>query len=150
MDYNYHTHTYRCGHADDSMKDEDYVKDFINKGFKSDFFLHFISKISIYDVFRKCKTKQSSISKIISRLNLFEDMGFDYYGPINGNNINACIRALKRIKDNKGPVMVHILTQKGKGYALSEQDESGNYHGVAPFNVKTGKPLLEKKEKSLK
>lgn len=108
-------------------------------------FLDFISPICVSNFFHKVKV---FLKKIISRLNLFEDMGFDYYGPINGNNICACIRALKRIKNKKGPVMVHVLTQKGKGYALSEQDESGNYHGVSPFDIKTGKPLVEHKENS--
>ena len=104
-------------------------------------FLDFIFPIPISNFFHKVKV---FLKKLISRLNLFEDMGFDYYGPVNGNNINACIRALKRIKKKNGPVLVHILTQKGKGYAPSEQDESGNYHGVSPFDIKTGKSLIQK------
>lgn len=86
------------------------------------------------------------IKNIFKKHNIFEDMGFDYYGPIEGNNISACIKALKRIKNNKKPVLLHIFTKKGKGYAPSETDESGNYHGVNPFDITTGKQLVEEKE----
>ena len=82
-----------------------------------------------------------SIKAFVQQDNIFEDMGFDYHGPIKGNDIRACIKALKRIKNNNEPVILHILTKKGKGYKYSEEDVYGNFHGVPPFDVETGKPL---------
>lgn len=81
------------------------------------------------------------IKGMIQHDNIFEDMGFDYYGPIKGNDLYACIKALKRIEHTTQPVILHILTKKGKGYAPSEADESGNYHGIGPFDIASGKPL---------
>lgn len=106
-------------------------------------FFNYISPTFISNFAHKIKR---GIKGVVQRDNIFEDMGFDYYGPIKGNDISACIKALKRIKNNKEPVLLHILTQKGKGYAPSEIDVSGNYHGVSPFNIETGKPLQPKKE----
>ncbi len=84
---------------------------------------------------------KKALKALIQRDNIFEDMGFDYYGPIKGNSVSSCIKALKRLQKTKGPVLLHILTKKGKGYAPAEQDESGNFHGVGPFDIPTGKPL---------
>ena len=83
-----------------------------------------------------------SIKAFVQQDNIFEDMGFDYHGPIRGNDIRACIKALKRIKNNNEPVILHILTEKGKGYKYSENDPSGNYHGVGPFDIETGKSTV--------
>ncbi len=82
-----------------------------------------------------------SIKAFVQQDNIFEDMGFDYHGPIKGNDIRACIKALKRIKNNNEPLILHILTEKGKGYKFSENDPAGNYHGVGPFDIETGKPV---------
>lgn len=100
--------------------------------------LNFIFPTFITNAFHQLKR---SIKALIQHDNIFEDMGFDYYGPIKGNNLRACIKSLKRIKENNEPVILHIITQKGKGYIPSEFDEEGNFHGVGPFDIKTGKPL---------
>lgn len=94
--------------------------------------------ISISNCFHKINR---GFKKVFNKYNMFEDLGFDYYGPINGNDLKACIKALKRIKNNKKGVILHIQTQKGKGYSLSEEDTLGNFHGVEPFDIETGKPL---------
>lgn len=73
--------------------------------------------------------------------NIFEDLGFDYYGPIKGNDLRACIKSLQRVKKNTEPVLLHVITQKGKGYAPSEADQEGSFHGVGPFDKATGHPL---------
>lgn len=105
--------------------------------------LNFIFPTCITNGFHKLKR---AIKALIQHDNIFEDMGFDYYGPIKGNDLRSCIKALQRVKKNTEPVVLHILTQKGKGYAFSEVDEEGSFHGVGPFDVKTGKPLKEVKE----
>ena len=81
------------------------------------------------------------IKGFLQQDNIFEDMGFDYYGPYDGHDIKVIIKLLKRIKDAKGPVVLHLQTIKGKGYQPSEDDKIGNFHGVPPFDIKTGKPL---------
>jgi len=69
---------------------------------------------------------------------LFEEMGFYYVGPIDGHDMEALTQVLKNVKDfDKGPVLVHVVTQKGKGYAPAEASDD-KYHGVAKFNVITG------------
>jgi len=69
---------------------------------------------------------------------LFEEMGFHYVGPIDGHNLEHLIPVLTNARDaNMGPILVHVITQKGKGYAPAEAS-SDKYHGVSKFNVATG------------
>ena len=74
---------------------------------------------------------------------LFESLGFQYVGPIDGHNINEMITTLESVKKLDGPTLVHVLTKKGKGYAPAEQDPI-KFHAVTPFHVLTGKPKKEK------
>ncbi len=67
--------------------------------------------------------------------NTFEDLGFKYFGPINGNDINEVIKILEYVKRSDRPHVLHFVTQKGKGYSFSENDTSGQYHGVSPFKI---------------
>jgi 1-deoxy-D-xylulose-5-phosphate synthase len=69
---------------------------------------------------------------------LFEEMGFTYIGPVQGHNINNLIVILENLKNIKTPVLLHVITKKGKGYAPAEEDPV-NFHGVGKFDVKTGK-----------
>lgn len=68
---------------------------------------------------------------------LFEDLGLNYAGPIDGHDILLMIETLKNLKDSNEPVLVHIVTKKGKGYKYSEIDPC-IYHGIGPFKVETG------------
>jgi 1-deoxy-D-xylulose-5-phosphate synthase len=68
---------------------------------------------------------------------LFEELGFNYVGPIDGHNIEQLIDTFQRIMGTQEPVLVHVITTKGKGYEFSEKDPSC-FHGVAPFEVSTG------------
>ncbi len=69
---------------------------------------------------------------------LFEEMGFHYVGPIDGHNLEHLIPILKNVRDaDMGPILVHTITQKGKGYAPAEES-ADKYHGVSKFNVATG------------
>src|SRR2546423_8757869 len=69
---------------------------------------------------------------------LFEELGFYYVGPIDGHNLDHLLPVLKNVRDAKnGPILVHVVTQKGKGYAPAEGSPD-KYHGVVPFNVVTG------------
>lgn len=73
--------------------------------------------------------------------NLFKAMGLDYVYVNEGNNIKALIDAFSSVKDSTKPVVVHINTQKGKGYAPAEADKE-NWHYSGPFNIETGEPLF--------
>ena len=77
---------------------------------------------------------------------LFNSMGFYYVGPIDGHDIDALISVLKNAKEinHDGPIMIHVKTEKGKGYRFAEQSED-KYHGVTKFNVNTG---VQEKSKS--
>jgi 1-deoxy-D-xylulose-5-phosphate synthase len=68
---------------------------------------------------------------------LFEEMGFKYYGPIDGHDVQELVHVLRNLQQIKGPRLLHVLTQKGKGYEPAEEDPC-TYHGVSPFNLKTG------------
>jgi len=69
---------------------------------------------------------------------LFEEMGFDYVGPIDGHNLDVLLPVLRNVRDNeKGPTLVHVVTNKGKGYPPAEAS-ADKYHGVVKFDVATG------------
>jgi 1-deoxy-D-xylulose-5-phosphate synthase len=71
---------------------------------------------------------------------IFEELGFTYFGPIDGHNIPSILEVLDKAKSVKGPVLVHLLTQKGKGYIPAEQN-AGKFHGVGPFCIETGEVI---------
>lgn len=90
------------------------------------------------------KTK-SSIKQLFVPGMFFEDMGITYLGPVDGHQIKELCRALKEAKKVKGPVLVHVLTQKGKGYRPAEESPS-EFHGTGPFDIATGKALEHKQK----
>jgi 1-deoxy-D-xylulose-5-phosphate synthase len=68
---------------------------------------------------------------------LFEELGFDYVGPIDGHNIELLSETFRRIRNSQTPTLVHVITKKGKGYEFSEKNPCG-FHGVGPFELETG------------
>lgn len=79
----------------------------------------------------------------------FEDLGYLYYGPLDGHNYKHLLAALEIAKAEKRPCIVHVKTQKGKGYFHSENDSVGTWHGVKPFEIETGDFLASKKAKPM-
>lgn len=71
---------------------------------------------------------------------LFEELGITYLGPVDGHDIKACIDLLEQAKQRSGPVLVHVMSKKGRGYTFAEKDPA-SYHGVGPFDQVTGKAL---------
>ncbi|WP_428897495.1 1-deoxy-D-xylulose-5-phosphate synthase [Parelusimicrobium proximum] len=69
---------------------------------------------------------------------MFEEMGFKYFGPINGNNLDDLLQVLADIKETKGPVLLHAVTKKGKGYEPAEEKPT-DFHGLGIFDLETGK-----------
>jgi 1-deoxy-D-xylulose-5-phosphate synthase len=74
---------------------------------------------------------------------IFEEMGFNYIGPIDGHDLNALVATLKNLRDLKGPQFLHVITRKGKGYAPAEADPI-KWHGPGPFDAKKGVIFKEK------
>jgi 1-deoxy-D-xylulose-5-phosphate synthase len=77
---------------------------------------------------------------------VFEELGFTYMGPVDGHNLQELITTFKQAHQHTGPVLVHVSTTKGKGYAIAEKDQVG-YHAQSPFNLATGKSLPSNKPK---
>jgi 1-deoxy-D-xylulose-5-phosphate synthase len=83
---------------------------------------------------------EGSLKSLIVPGMLFEEMGFRYFGPIDGHDLPLLIRTLQDLKQLGGPVMLHLATKKGKGYAPAE-DDALKYHGVSKFDPETGKAV---------
>ena len=86
---------------------------------------------------------ENGIKAVITPGMLFEALGFRYFGPVNGHNLHQMIRIFEQVKDLKGPILVHAMTQKGKGYEPAEGDEQ-KLHASTPFDKLTGKAYKKK------
>ena len=78
-----------------------------------------------------------SLKGLLLANNLFTDLGFEYVGPLNGHNEDVLENVLKKVRNLSRPVVVHVVTKKGKGYAPAENTPE-NYHGIGPFNIEDG------------
>ena len=85
---------------------------------------------------------ESGIKAVITPGMLFEALGFRYFGPINGHNLHQLIKIFEQVKDLKGPILVHTITEKGKGYKPAEGDYQ-RLHASTPFDKVTGKAIKE-------
>jgi 1-deoxy-D-xylulose-5-phosphate synthase len=91
------------------------------------------------------KVIKDNTQNILTPGHLFEEIGFSYYGPIDGHDIRSLNEMLENLKSKKGPILLHVVTKKGKGYKIAEKNPV-KYHGVTPFNIATGaadKPKLK-------
>lgn len=88
------------------------------------------------------KIKRSIKQLVIHRM-FFEDIGFTYLGPVDGHNIEKLESILTMSKQVNGPVLIHVLTKKGKGYEIAEKNPD-KFHATAPFNIETGEPKKKK------
>ncbi|MFO7570427.1 MAG: 1-deoxy-D-xylulose-5-phosphate synthase [Smithellaceae bacterium] len=91
-------------------------------------------------VFKMSRQLEESLKTMVVPGTLFEYLGFTYVGPLEGHRLDYLIKNLENVRDLPGPVLVHVITQKGRGYKFAE-DNSPTYHGIAPFDVETGKTL---------
>jgi len=80
---------------------------------------------------------EGGVKAVITPGMLFEALGFRYFGPVNGHNVNQLVKIFREVKEFKGPILVHVMTQKGKGYKPAEEDRQ-RLHGVTPFDKITG------------
>ena len=73
--------------------------------------------------------------------------GSPYLGPVDGHDIFSVMQAVNRAKVMDGPILIHVLTKKGKGYPIAENNPE-RFHGIEPFDIKTGRPLKKKTAES--
>lgn len=88
---------------------------------------------------RGIRRAKSSVKHLMIQGMLFEDMGITYLGPVDGHDIPAMLRVIQEAKRVKGAVLIHVKTQKGKGYGPAEKHPA-RFHGAEPFDIKTGVP----------
>ena len=98
-------------------------------------------------IVRHLRRTKNSIKQLFVPGMFFEDMGIKYLGPVNGHDIRALERAFQEAKRVRGPVLLHVLTRKGKGYWPAEENPA-RFHGTAPFDIATGEPLKKKTKDS--
>jgi len=91
-------------------------------------------------VYKTAEILKDSVKNAFIAGGLFEEMGLSYIGPVDGNDLDAVISVLQRIKNMSGPVLLHVFTKKGKGYLPAEQAPA-KFHGVGSFDVTTGQAL---------
>jgi len=94
-------------------------------------------------VLKGMRAVKDSIKRSVVRPSIFTDMGLEYLGPVDGHNFHELFNALQTAKEHDGPVLVHVITTKGKGFSLSENDRNGRWHGVNQFDPDTGNNLGE-------
>ena len=96
-------------------------------------------------IIRLVRRVKYGIKQLIIPNMFFEDLGFKYLGPVDGNNINDLEEIFKKSKDLEGPILIHVLTKKGKGYKPAEENP-GKFHSISPFDIKTGNSIKRKKD----
>ncbi len=88
-------------------------------------------------VWELAKRTEEHVKGMVAPGTLFEEMGVNYFGPVDGHDINALLKTLANLRNHKGPRLLHIITRKGKGYEPAE-DDPVTYHAVSKFNPETG------------
>ena len=86
------------------------------------------------------KRAEDSLIALLTPGMLFEGLGFHYIGPIDGHNLNELINTFRDARELNGPILIHVLTKKGKGY-LPAEEQPVQFHGVGPFEKETGRPV---------
>lgn len=89
------------------------------------------------------RRSKSRVKNIIYKDTLFDQLGYRYYGPVDGHDIDSLRKALLAAKSADSPVLLHIITTKGKGYQYAESD-SASFHGIGQFDIDTGEPISSK------
>jgi 1-deoxy-D-xylulose-5-phosphate synthase len=91
---------------------------------------------------RIIKQAEESFKGFLTPGILFEELGFKYVGPIDGHHIDHLIETFRNVREWYRPILIHVITKKGKGYGPAELDPS-SFHGVAPFNIETGRQMSD-------
>ncbi len=122
------------------------LSSFLSQKLTSDFYIRlkkeaegFLQHVPRFgkDLLTLARRAEDSLKGFLTPGMLFEAFGFEYLGPIDGHNFEELSKALRHVSRLQGPVLVHVLTKKGKGYFAAEENPSA-FHGVGPFNAETG------------
>lgn len=92
------------------------------------------------DVLKAIRRLKGSVKYLMVPTSIFEELGFTYLGPIDGHDVESLIEVLEAAKKIDGPVLVHVLTKKGKGYKPAEESPN-KFHGTGPFDIATGRKI---------
>ena len=92
-----------------------------------------------FKAFKAARKLEEGLKNLLVPGILFEELGFRYFGPIDGHNMNQLVSTFKNVAQLKEPRLVHVITKKGKGYKFAEENPS-RFHGTSPFDIKTGNP----------
>ena len=94
------------------------------------------------DVLKAIRRLKGSVKYLMVPTSIFEELGFTYLGPVDGHDLHSLLEVLQAAKKIDGPVMVHVLTKKGKGYKPAE-DKPNKFHGTGPFDIATGQKITK-------
>ena len=114
------------------LKSKSRYQRFLKKTFLTRWFYHLTSWI------------KRQFKKLLLRKNFFTEMGLYFISNVDGHDIKQLEKAFNYAKNAPSSVVIHVTTQKGHGYKYAEEDDIGNWHGVGPFDIETGKPLKER------
>ena len=107
---------------------------------------NFLSKTKLGGfVYRTTRSVKDWFKRMVLPITLFENMGLTYLGPVDGNDLPSLINLLRLARNMKKPVLVHVLTKKGKGYSFAEENPS-KFHGIGKFDPETGKTTAKSGE----
>jgi 1-deoxy-D-xylulose-5-phosphate synthase len=96
-----------------------------------------------YPIAKTVKRSKDSIKQLLVPGMFFEDMGITYVGPVDGHDVNQLVDTIENAKTKHRPIIIHVVSKKGKGYRIAEKHPE-HFHGVNPFDIKTGKALVKK------
>ncbi|SEF82484.1 1-deoxy-D-xylulose-5-phosphate synthase [Caloramator fervidus] len=94
------------------------------------------------NIYKSIEKIKEGVKHLVIPGMLFEELGFTYLGPIDGHNMQNLIDVFQRAKNMEGPILIHVVTKKGKGYLYAE-DKPDVYHGVGPFEIETGNSFFK-------
>jgi 1-deoxy-D-xylulose-5-phosphate synthase len=95
-------------------------------------------------VYKAARYMEEAVKGFVAPGILFEELGFQYVGPVDGHNLSHLILTLTNVRKLKGPILVHAVTRKGKGYEPAERDPA-LFHGISPFDIASGEPVHDGK-----
>lgn len=95
-----------------------------------------------FRAYRAARKLEEGLKNLLVPGMLFEELGFRYFGPIDGHNITHLVNVFKNVKDLNEPILIHVITKKGKGYKFAEERPS-DFHGTGPFVVETGEKIVK-------
>ena len=96
-----------------------------------------------HNLLKRMRDLKNTLKENVVDTSIFGEFNLDYYGPVDGHDLHMLIKVLEVARKHKGPVVIHVMTKKGKGYPFAEADKEGVWHGVSQFDAISGKSLSQ-------